>query len=340
MNESDVLDVKKSIIAIGHLMWEKDLCTGLNGNISSRVDQERIVLTATKTCLGLLHEKDLLLMTTDGRLLEDGVASSEKMLHTEIYKNFPAVKAVIHTHTTFTNAFFLNNDTLTPQIFETKLYLGQIGAIEQHTPSVTDIAPVIEALRQNNIVVLKNHGVLAVGQDLFDCFLLIQGLEEAVKIDCISRLYKMNPARSTAFQTPEAKNRPALDLAGQKRFKLFSGEQMAEISRLVNADSKMAEMGIKTQMTMELGVKLDETGQVFSFKFENGRITSVGANEKAEFLISAPEKIWRAVFSRQLDPFVATTQKTMKLAGDFARISKWYAPCSRIFEIWQQVPVE
>jgi len=30
----------------------------------------------------------------------------------------------------------------------------------------------------------------------------------------------------------------------------------------------------------------------------------------------------------------------MILKGDFAKISKWYAPCSRLFELWQKVEVE
>jgi putative sterol carrier protein len=93
-------------------------------------------------------------------------------------------------------------------------------------------------------------------------------------------------------------------------------------------------------MNMDLAVKLDETGQIYSFRFEEGRITDVGHDGNAEFLISASENIWRAVFNREIDPFVATTQKKMRLRGDFARISKWYAPCSRIFEIWANVPVE
>src|ERR1043165_9979495 len=58
------------------------------------------------------------------------------------------------------------------------------------------------------------------------------------------------------------------------------------------------------------------------------------------FFIMANAAIWRAVFNREIDPFVATTQKKMNLRGDFARISKWYAPCSRIFQLWSQVPVE
>jgi len=130
------------------------------------------------------------------------------------------------------------------------------------------------------------------------------------------------------------------NLTPTKKYKLFSKDQIAEIVRLVNGDAQMQELGSKTAMNMDLAVCLQETGDIYSFKFENGRIVKTGQDAEAEFLITANESIWRAVFNREIDPFVATTQKKMNLRGDFARISKWYAPCSRIFQLWTQVPVE
>jgi L-fuculose-phosphate aldolase len=337
MDKELISESKKNIIAVGRLLWEKDLASVLNGNISVRVDEQHILLTAHKTCLGLLHGKDILSLTLDGQLLEEGEVSTEKLLHTAIYKNFPDVKAVIHTHTIFTNAYFLENDAFEPRIFESRFWLGEVRAVDQTTPSVTDAQPVIDALRKNNLMVLRNHGAVAVGKDLFDCFLLIQSLEDAIKIDAISRLYKASG--KTPVQ-PAAKLLKSPKVLKIKRCKLFSDEQIKEIVKLVNADKQMKELGVKTNMTMELAVKLDETGKVYSFHFEKGKIAKVSHNEKAEFLISAPEKIWRAVFNNEIDPFVATTQKKMNLRGDFAKLSKWYAPCSRIFEVWRRVPVE
>ncbi len=336
-----IKNLKIDIIAIGRVLWEKELASGLNGNISARVDEERILLTAHGTCLGLLQEKDILLMKANGELLEEGKVSTEMLLHTEIYKNFPDAKAVIHTHTTYTNAYFLENETLVPKIFESKFYLGEVKGVPQSTPAVTDARPVIESLASNNVTVLRNHGVVAMGKNLFDCFLLIQCLEESVKIDAISRLYKGTTAKPRAV-TPRAKSASGSNggASKNKKYKLFSPEQIDEIVRLVNQDIQLKELGEKTNMTMDLAVQLDETKQTYSFSFERGQIARVGNDAKAEFLITAPEKVWRAVFNREIDPFVATTQKKMNLRGDFAKISKWYAPCSRIFELWQQVPVE
>ncbi|MBZ0166708.1 MAG: class II aldolase/adducin family protein [Candidatus Omnitrophica bacterium] len=327
-------DLKQQIISSGKLLWDKSLVGGLNGNISARVDASTILLTATGTCLGMLTPGQVLQMRLDGTMIDDGHVSTEKLLHTEIYKNFPEAEAVVHTHTTYTNAFFLGHERLSPRIFESRIYLGEVAGIVQQTPAVTDAGPVIEALKKNNIVVLRNHGVVAMGKSHFDCFLLIQALEEAAHIDILSRLYEKESPSST-----DAKGAVAEPVV-PKKYKLFSKEQMDEIVKNVNADTQMKNLGAETNMTFDLAVLLDETGEAYSFQFDKGYITNVRPDAEAEFVVSAPERVWRQVFNREIDPFVATTQKKMKLAGDFAKISKWYAPCSRVFEIWAQVPVE
>jgi L-fuculose-phosphate aldolase len=334
MDKEQIASHKKNIIAIGRLLWEKNLVSGLNGNISRRIDHDNILLTGHGACLGLLQEKDILPIRLDGTSGETENVSSEKLLHTEIHKNFTDTVAVIHTHTNFTNAFFLDHKTFAPRIFESKMLLGTIRAVDQFTPAVTDAGSVLTELKSNNITVLRNHGVVAKGNDLFDCFLLIQGLEDAITVDAVSRLYGPVPGDGDAMELA------AQEQMGVKKYKLFSQEQIDDIVKIVNADPQLKELGNNTKMTMGLAVQLDETGQTYSFNFEDGRITDVGNDPGAEFLISAPREVWRAVFNREIDPFVATTQKKMNLRGDFAKISKWYAPCSRIFELWQQVPVE
>ena len=339
LDRAKIKQLKVEIITTGRMLWEKDLASALNGNLSARVDGDVILLTAHATCLGMLTETDLVLMRLNGEVLDGGKVSTEKLMHTEIYRNFPEVKAVVHTHTTYTSAYFLHHAVFSSPIFESRFTLGEVKGIAQSTPSVTDAAPLIEALRSNSIVVLRNHGVVAMGPALFDAFLFIQTLEEQVKIDAIGRLYAGSAANSRQSAVLSADS-SRLSADSKRKYKLFAQDQIDEIVRLVNSDQQLKELGAKTQMNMDLAVQLNETGEVYSFKFQNGQIIEVGKDAKAEFLISAPEKIWRSVFNREIDPFVATTQKKMDLRGDFARISKWYAPCSRIFQLWAEVPVE
>jgi len=344
--------LKNKIIEIGKLLWDKGLVTGFNGNISARLDADTILITATGTCLGYLKQEDIVTINTGGEVIgAKGKASSEKYMHTEVYKHFPDINAVVHTHPTYTNGFFLSNESLEPKTFEAKFYLGIVRSVAQSTPSVTAMEPVIKELKASNIVVLRNHGVVAMGKDLFYAFVLVQELEEQTKVELVNVHYQSQrqPGDMASAVSPStlpsdaALNTKAPQVNHQtplKKYKLFSQDQIEEIVRLVNGDAQMQELGAKTAMNMDLAVCLQETGKIYSFKFENGRITKTGHDATAEFLITANESIWRAVFNREIDPFVATTQKKMSLQGDFARISKWYAPCSRIFQLWTKVPVE
>jgi len=54
-NNENSENLKMNIISIGRLLWEKDLVSGLNGNISRRLDEETVLLTAHGSCLGILN---------------------------------------------------------------------------------------------------------------------------------------------------------------------------------------------------------------------------------------------------------------------------------------------
>ncbi len=180
---------RDEIIALGRMMWDKDLVGGWNGNISLRVDEERLLMTGRGTCLGRLTLDNVTLVNNEGVLVEGCEPTSERLLHIDIYRYFPKVKAVVHTHTPCTNAYFLNNDVFTPRTFEAEYVLGEIHGVDQVSVNVTDTAPVIERLKKSNLVVLRRHGVVAVGDTLFDCMARIQVLEEQLWMEALSRIF-------------------------------------------------------------------------------------------------------------------------------------------------------
>ncbi|MEW6170911.1 MAG: class II aldolase/adducin family protein, partial [Candidatus Omnitrophota bacterium] len=216
--------------------------------------------------------------------------------------------------------------------YETRLFVGLVPVIEQNSPNVLDITPITEALKTNSLVVLKNHGVITIGDTLLDTLFLTEILEEAVEMQAIAKLFN-NSRNEITLQEKEKINL-------SKKYKLFSKEQIETVVDLVNKNIDIQKQGQVLDLTMRLAIKLDQTQSVFNMHFEKGKISKITNDENADFLISGPDYIWKAIFNRTLDPFVATTQKKLKLKGDFARLSRWYPVFVRIFEIWGQVPVE
>ena len=96
MHNENVHDIQKDIIAIGRLLWEKDLAAGISGNLSKRIDAASFFITATQTCLGLLREKDIVCVSEEGHSVQEVEPSSEWRLHQAIYQAFPDCGAVAH----------------------------------------------------------------------------------------------------------------------------------------------------------------------------------------------------------------------------------------------------
>ncbi len=324
------------VIEVGKLIWQKNLTGGMSGNLSLKVSDNTLLITGRSTCLGMLAPKDVCTIDLDGNPLDKNfVPSSEKLFHTSVYKNLDA-KAVVHVHPTKTNGYFAARGRIEFDTFETRLTLGDIPVIDQKTPTITDVTPVIEALKKSNIVVLKHHGVVAIGETLLEAFYLAQTLEEAVEMAFIKDFYLSQKKAPVAQEGNTCE--PA---AGSKKYKLFSEEQIKDIVELVNRDEKFKQLSIETSLKTKLAVSLDDTQTVYCFDFADGGIAGFTRSaEDAEFVISGKAEYWRAIFNRQLDPFAATTQKKLKLKGDFAKISRWYVPFNRLFELWKMVPVE
>lgn len=329
-----MMDLREEIIKVGRRLYQAGLAVAKSGNISARLDQENILITATGTFLGDLKAQDLVKVNLATGKAEGNInPSSELPLHSLVYKNFPA-KVVVHAHPPLINGYFALNNSLKALTFETKFYLGEVPVIEQDTPTVTKPELVVEALNCNNLVVLKNHGAVAIGDKFEDALSLIEALEEAVRTAAIARLFKKEPLDDldTALKEDLRKNEAA--------YQMFSKEHIQAIVDLVNKDEFIAQKGKELDLTVQLAVKLDGSDKAYKFSFEKGKIVKLDFNADAPFVISGTKDVWEQVFLGKLDSFVAVTQGKMKLQGQLGQLSKWYVPFTRLFAIFKEVKIQ
>ena len=180
--------LRKQIIDIGKKLCRLGLVAGRAGNISVRLDKNSLLITATGCSLGNLKYSDILQVNlTKKKEAKAKPVSSEFPLHSLIYQNF-ATKVVIHCHPPLTNAYFSVYPSIKALTLETKFYLGEIPVVKQKTPTVTRPEAVISALKKAKLVVLKNHGVVSVGENFDVALSFIETLEAAVKVVVVARL--------------------------------------------------------------------------------------------------------------------------------------------------------
>jgi len=324
---------RDEIIAIGKKLYDLRLVVARSGNLSCRIDENNILVTATGTSLGSLANDDIIKVDLSNPVdIKKERLTSEFPLHSLVYKNFPS-KVVIHCHPTLINAYFAVYADLKPITFETKLYLGNIPVVEQDTPTITKPELVIQALKQSSIVVIKNHGVISIADKFSDALYIIEALEEAIKVAAIARLFKKD-----IFD--ELDKGIKADLESDKSFLMFSNEHIQAIVDLVNNDESIRKKGEELDLTLKLAIKMDGINKSYKFNFEKGRIVKLDFDEDAPFVISAPSDVWEMIFYGKLDPFVATMQGKMKLKGEFGKLSRWYVPFGKVFEKFRMVKIK
>lgn len=324
--------VRQEIVDIGKSLYDLRLVVARSGNLSAKLDENNILVTATGTSLGNLKQDEIIKVDlTNAEDTQNERLTSEFPLHNLIHKNFPAL-VVIHCHPSLINAYFAIYSDLKALTFETKLYLGIVPVIPQDTPAVTKPELVIEALKTSNLVVLKNHGVVCIADKFKDALYLIEALEEAVKTASVARLFKKEVLDDLDKGLKE-------NLSNTNTYKMFSLEHIQAIVDLVNNDEFILKKGQELDLTLQLAIKLDEEGKSHKFNFEKGKIIKLESDDNAPFVISAPSDIWEMVFVGKLEPFVATMQGKMKLKGEIGKLSRWYVPFSRLFELFKQVRI-
>lgn len=327
--------IKQEIIEIGKRLYDFRLVAAKGGNLSSRLSNEIVLITSSGTCLGELSEEDILkadLSKDDNQKIKG--LTTEFPLHSLIYKNFSAQR-IIHCHPPLINAYYSLYDDLKSITFEDRLFLGKVPVVTQSTPSVTKPEEVIEALKSNNIVVIKNHGVVAIGDKFQDCFYLIETLEEAVKMAGFVRLFAKETTDSL-----DKELKITLDKTG-KIYPMFSKEHILTIVDLINQDEHFLKKAKELGLTVKLAIRIDEDKtKVHKFNFQEGKIIKVEYDDEAPFIISGPAQVWRLIFLGKLDPFVATSQGKLKLTGNLGQLSRWYVPFTRMFALFKEARIE
>jgi len=325
--------LKQEICTVGRTAYMKGLTAGWGGNISQRLDDGNILVTPHRKSLAFLTPGDILTVDGDGHLVEGNrQPSSELGMQCVLYRTLD-VNAVVHLHPQALTVLAAREVPLELMTLEGRLILGGTPPIiEQTTPVVTDFDAMISAFQVSNIIVLKNHGTVSVGEDLEEAFTLTDVAEEAARMTIDSHLIRNMETIDQGAAATERDSSLALPV--------FSDEHMARVQALVNDDPEAMELGRETDLTVRYAIKQAEDGKVYNMHFEKGRIARITTDEDADFVNLGKKEIWIHIFNGRLDPFAAVSQNKLRLVkGQVTDLSRWVPPFYRIFELWQNAPV-
>ena len=180
-------DLRLAILECGRICYERGLMTSNDGNISIRLNPERLLITASGICKGRMDEEDLLIVDLDGNVRhssKDRSPSSETPMHLEVYRQRPEIRAAIHAHPVFATALTVADQSFPDDILpEVALTLGKVPITAYATPSSHQDAEAIRPLiRDHDALLLRQHGSLTVGRDLNEALIHLERLEHVAEV--------------------------------------------------------------------------------------------------------------------------------------------------------------
>lgn len=174
----------KNVLEMSQLAIEWNLMTGTNGNMSVKEwDTGIIYITPAKVDYRQLTSNDIVLIYPDGRTEGIHNPSSEWKLHKTIYQHIPNISAIAHTHSPYASAFAALNMSIPAVLTETVLSLGgRINVAQFALPGSEEIGVgAVACLKERNVCLLAQHGVVAVGKNAFDTIETALNVEVAAK---------------------------------------------------------------------------------------------------------------------------------------------------------------
>ena len=165
--------LKERICEMGRRLWHKDYTDGNGGNLTIRVGDNLVLCTPTLISKGFMQPSDIALIDMDGKQLAGTrKRTSEAMTHLGIMKRQPMCKACCHAHPPHATAFAVARvQPPTCLIPEADIFLGKIALAPYQTPGSQENADTVgEIGKDNQCVLMLNHGVITWGKDIEDSY--------------------------------------------------------------------------------------------------------------------------------------------------------------------------
>jgi len=181
--------LRQTIVEIGRRMYAKGFVAANDGNISVRLDDNRILTTPTGVSKGYLEAEKMVVVDLQGKPLSGGRPSTELPLHLFIYQERPDVHAVVHAHPPFATGFATAGLALDKCVLaEVIVTIGTIPLAAYGTPSTEELPNTLKAyIHTCEAFLMANHGVVTVGKDLMEAYFKMERVEHYAKIIFIAR---------------------------------------------------------------------------------------------------------------------------------------------------------
>lgn len=183
----DIIESKmQELMVIAKRAFETGMQTGTGGNISIRVDENRVVIKPSGVGFVECSPENLLLVDLDGNILKGTSKPSKDMdFHLGIYKVRNDVNGIVHVHSPWATAWASSGKELPTLTVHSKAKLVRIPTVPCGPGGGAQVAAdIVEVYKEptQKAALLERHGTVGVGKNLLAALHVAELIEETAHI--------------------------------------------------------------------------------------------------------------------------------------------------------------
>ena len=182
---------REEIVRYGRMLHEKGFVAAMDGNLSVRLEDGRILVTPTCLSKGAMKPADMVIVDMDGRRVSGRRnVTSEIGMHLLVYRMRPDIQAIVHAHPHTATGFAAAGIPLTePLVCEVVMGLGCIPLARYGTPGTSELAETLEPyVPDYDAILMSNHGVVTYGDTLEHAYMKMETVEHFAEIALVTHL--------------------------------------------------------------------------------------------------------------------------------------------------------
>lgn len=192
------LNAKNDFLAAAKRTYESGIQTGTGGNLSVRIPGENLMIVKPSGfSYGQCTEDNLCITDFDGNVVMGGKPTRESTLHGNLYKRYPQIGGIVHTHSPYAILNSLNFSQVDLVTMHSELKLKYpIPVVDVATQAVTEeeLPKVFEVIDKNPgllALILKGHGIVTMDKTAVKAVQTAELIEETSMINWEQKKFEM-----------------------------------------------------------------------------------------------------------------------------------------------------
>ncbi len=193
-HEAEIVRLRKELTDFSRRAYQRGLVSGTGGNVSVRIpNTDRVLVTPTGVSLGDVEPEANLLLDLNGSILENPCGlrpSKESSFHFVVYRLRTDAGAIAHLHPPHATAYSNREEPLPLVTVNSRVILREVPCIDCALPGSKELCDFVHGgiSRYPSVkaLLMKEHGILALGPDLRTAFYVADLVEDTAKIAYIA----------------------------------------------------------------------------------------------------------------------------------------------------------